>query len=147
MNRIMSFCRHWHQESKRVKLADWASLLLRIWLGAAMITLHGWAKFQKLLTDPSGFPDPLGIGVVLSLSLAVWAELFCSALLIVGLATRLALTQLMATMSVAFFLVHGAALSGEMSGELAFIYLATFTGLLILGPGRISIDHLLLRTK
>ncbi len=147
MNAIIRFCRYWHQEAMRLKLADNASLLLRLWLGLSMITLHGWGKLSKLMTDPTGFPDPLGVGVVLSLGLAAWAEFICSLLIIIGFATRLALTQLMATMMVAFFFVHGAALLGPMSGEMAFIYLGAYTGLLILGPGRISLDHLMLKKK
>lgn len=145
MNAYIRMCKYWHHESRRIKLADAAALMLRLWLGISMISLHGWGKFQKLLADPSGFPDPLGLGVAISLGLAVWAEFFCSALIIVGFATRPALTQLMATMLVAFFFVHGAALSGPMSGEMAFTYLGGFTGLFILGPGRLSIDHMLLR--
>lgn len=147
MKKILRFCRNWHQEARRLKLADSASLFLRMFLGLTMIVLHGWGKFQKMLADPSGFPDPLGIGVALSLGLAVWAEFFCSLLILVGFATRLALTQLMATMAVAFFLVHGAALSGPASGELAFAYLGAFLGLFILGPGRLSLDHLMLRKR
>ncbi len=112
-----------------------------------MLALHGLGKFQKLLSDPAGFPDPLGIGVALSLGLAAWAEFFCSLLILVGFATRLALTQLMATMLVAFALVHGFALSGPGNGELAFVYLGCSVGLFILGPGRLSIDHLMLRKK
>lgn len=147
MKAVLRFSRYWHQEARRLKLADTAALFLRLWLGGSMLTLHGWGKFQRLLNDPSGFPDPLGIGVALSLGLAAWAEFFCSLLVVVGFATRLALTQLMATMLVAYVLVHGFALSGPGSGELAFVYLGLSVGLFILGPGRISLDHLLLTKK
>jgi putative oxidoreductase len=145
MNAAQRFCKYWHHESQRLKLADAASLLLRLWLGISILSLHGWGKLQKLLSDPTGFPDPLGLGVAISLGLAVWAEFFCSMLIIAGFATRPALTQLMATMLVAFFFVHGAALSGPMSGEMAFTYLGGFTALFLLGPGRLSIDHMLIK--
>jgi len=145
MKAYIRFCKYWHHESQRIKLADTASLLLRLWLGISILSLHGWGKFQKLLSDPTGFPDPLGLGVAISLGLAVWAEFTCSILIVVGFATRPALTQLMATMLVAFFFVHKAALSGPMSGEMAFIYLGGFIGLFVLGPGRLSIDHILLK--
>jgi putative oxidoreductase len=79
----------------------------------------------------------------LSLGLAVFAEVLCAGLLVVGLLTRFAALNLVVTMCVAFFVVHGAALSGESSGELAFIYLAGFVVLLVAGGGRYSVDHAL----
>ena len=45
----------------------------------------------------------------------------------------------------AFLVVHGGALTGEGSGEMAFVYMAGFVALLIAGPGRHSLDHLVLR--
>jgi putative oxidoreductase len=61
------------------------------------------------------------------------------------LAARLAAIPLVITMAVAFFAVHGGALTGEGNGEMAFIYMAGFVALLIAGPGRYSFDHLILR--
>jgi putative oxidoreductase len=40
-------------------------------------------------------------------------------------------------------MVHKTALSGEHSGELAFIYLAGYVVLLIAGGGKISVDQAL----
>jgi putative oxidoreductase len=83
----------------------------------------------------------LGVGHVSSLSLAIFAEFLCSLLLVLGLFTRFAALVLSSTMAVAFFMVHRTALSGEHSGELAFIYLAGFLAILIAGPGKFSIDQ------
>ncbi|MDX2227498.1 MAG: DoxX family protein [Verrucomicrobiae bacterium] len=126
--------------------ADAGLLLLRLWLGLSMLLLHGVGKMQKLLAGGEiKFADPLGIGIRNSLMLAVFAETLCAAALIVGLATRLALTQLIATMAVAFFIVHKMQLAmGPGSGELAFIYLGGFLTLLVAGPGRFSLDFLVL---
>ena len=43
-------------------------------------------------------------------------------------------------MSVAFFVVHKAALAGPNNGELAFVYLGGFVTLIIAGAGRFSFD-------
>jgi putative oxidoreductase len=120
-------------------------LVLRVWLGLSMLLLHGWGKWQKSAELAGGFPDPFGIGSAPSLYLAIFAEVVCSVLLLLGLATRLALVPLVITMLVAFFLVHGGALSGESSGEMAFIYLGGYVALLLTGPGRFSVDALFLR--
>jgi putative oxidoreductase len=65
--------------------------------------------------------------------------------LIAGLVTRFGALVLTINMSVAFFMAHKAALSGEHSGELAFIYLAAYVTLLFAGAGRISLDKIIFR--
>ncbi len=117
-----------------------ALLLLRLWLGASMFLLHGLTKLKTFSELSGKFPDPLGIGHQASLGLAVFGEVGCSILLILGLFTRLAALGMITTMSVAFFLVHNAALTGEKNGELAFIYLAGYMVLLVAGGGVFSLD-------
>lgn len=120
---------------------DAALLLLRVWLGLSMLALHGWGKLNGLFSGNSRFPDVLGIGSTPALALAVLAEVAGSVLLILGLWTRLASLLLVVTMAVAFFIAHGAKLSGQGNGELAFIYLAGFLVLLLTGAGKFSIDR------
>ncbi len=120
--------------------ADVALLLLRVWLGLSMLVLHGWGKFMKLLGGDLSFGDPLGLGAVPSFLLVVFAEVFCSVLLVLGACTRLAAFALAFTMGVAFFMVHKMQLTGEKNGELAFVFLAGYLVLLIAGAGRHSMD-------
>ena len=117
-----------------------ALLMMRVWFGVAMLANHGFGKLKGFGEMSANFPDPLGVGHAMSLALAVFAEFFCSLLLVTGLLTRFAAFVLAVNMAVAFFLVHKGALSGEHSGELAFIYLAGYAGLLMAGPGRFSAD-------
>jgi len=117
-----------------------ALLLLRLWLGLSMLLLHGLTKLKTFSELSGKFPDPLGIGHQASLALAVFAEVGCSALIVLGLFTRLASLSLIINMCVAFFLVHNATLTGEKNGELAFIYLAGYVVLLVAGGGVFSID-------
>jgi len=105
-----------------------------------MLIQHGAGKLTAFETMASGFPDPLGLGHITSYVLVVGAEFFASVLLMAGLLTRFAALMLAVNMSVAFFVVHKSALTGEHSGELAFIYLAGFATLLLAGSGRISLD-------
>lgn len=82
--------------------------------------------------------DFMGLGSTLSLGLAVFAEFFCSLLLITGLFTRLAVLPLIITMLV-IMKQHEWTLIGTHESVIFF-----FTGymlILILGPGRYSLDH------
>ncbi len=115
-------------------------LISRIAIGAIMLT-HGLPKFQKLIAGNVQFADPFGIGPTASLALATFAEAGCSILLILGLATRFATIPLIITMLVAIFYAHAADPFGKK--ELAVIFLILFTGFLILGGGKYSIDNLI----
>ena len=115
-------------------------LVLRLLLGVTIFLNHGWGKLTQFGSLSATFPDPLGIGHTPSLVLAIFAEVICGMLLAVGLVTRLAALNLVVMMSVAFFLVHGAILTGPKSGELALIHLAGFSALLFSGGGRFSLD-------
>lgn len=119
--------------------ADLALLFLRVALGLSMLLLRGWGKLTHLSNGAEEFPDPLGIGKVATLVLALLAEIFCSVLLIGGILTRFAAAVLLITMGVAFFQVH----QGDFSmpgAELAALYGFGFATLLISGGGRFSAD-------
>ncbi len=119
-------------------------LLLRVSVGGMMLVAHGWGKLTSYGVLSTKFPDPLGLGSTqLSLTLAVGAEVFCSILVIVGLATRFAAVPLVITMAVAAFIVH--ADDPWQKKEFALIYLLPFLSLVFTGAGRYSLDALLRR--
>ena len=120
--------------------SDFGLLVLRFWLGFYMLVLHGWGKLMSFSEKAAQFPDPLGIGSTWSLSLATFAEVACSALLIVGFLTRFAALNLAITMGVAFFIQHQKVLVGQGSGELAFLYLAGYVTLFFSGGGRFAFE-------
>lgn len=117
-----------------------AILLLRVALGTQMLIGHGWPKLMTFSEKAATFPDPLGVGHMTSMALAVFGEVVCSVLLILGAFTRLAALGGAVTMSVAFFLVHGGKLSGANSGEMAFLYLVGFVAVFLTGPGLFALD-------
>lgn len=121
--------------------ADLGLLLLRLTLGFSMLLLHGWAKFQNFNAIAPKFMSLFGVvPSPVSLGLAIFAEVVCSVLLIVGLFTRFAALSLAFTMAVAFFVQHKAALTGPGSGELAMIYMAGYVALVFAGGGRYAAD-------
>lgn len=119
---------------------DLALLLLRVWLGGSLLWLHGLGKIPRLMADEVRFASVAGLSPTVSLALAVVGEVIAPVLLIVGLGARWAALLSAATMLGAFVVGHGMALSGERSGELAFIFLAGFVALFLAGPGRFSLD-------
>ncbi|MFN7141458.1 MAG: DoxX family protein [Limisphaerales bacterium] len=119
---------------------DFGLLVLRVWIGASMLILHGWGKLTDFGGMSEKFLNLFGMGTKVSLGLAIFGEVVCSALLILGLFSRFAALCLIITMLVAFAIAHNAILRGPGSGEMAFIYLSTYVLLFITGPGRFSID-------
>ena len=120
---------------------DIALVVARIGIAALMLT-HGIPKLVMLFSGaPVQFPEVLGMGAEFSLALAVFAEVFCSILLLAGFATRLAVIPLAITMLAAVFLVHAAdPLSVK---EPALHYLLVYIVLLLSGSGKYSIDYVL----
>ena len=120
--------------------ASLALLVLRVWFAVPQLTLHGWSKLTGYAERSQRFADPFGIGSPASLALVVFAEVFCSVLLILGFCTRLAALVCGIAMATAFFFAHGARFTGQGNGELAFMFLGAFVTLLLAGGGRYSID-------
>jgi len=118
-------------------------LFVRIAVAAMMLT-HGWPKLLKLLEGGDiTFGDPIGLGPVFTLVLAVGAEFFCSIFIAVGLGTRLASIPLIITMFVAAFISHGP--DPFRQKEMALLYLVLYAILLVVGSRKYSIDYLLTR--
>jgi putative oxidoreductase len=118
-----------------------ALLVLRIVIGCFML-VHGLPKLQTLVAGRQiQFADPIGIGQVPSLILAIFAEVFCSVFVIFGCATRLAVIPLITTMIVAVFIIHVP--DGFQKQELPAHYLLVYFFLFLSGSGKYSIDYIL----
>ncbi|WP_192348608.1 DoxX family protein [Algoriphagus sp. Y33] len=132
----------WTTSEKSISLS---LLILRIGVSFSMIYLHGYQRLINFSHISTEFADPLGVGVVASLSLVVFAEFFCSLFLITGLFTRWSCIPLIITMIVATWVINAG--KGFIFQEKSFIYLITYVSLLISGGGYFSIDYLLLGRK
>jgi putative oxidoreductase len=105
---------------------------------AAMLMTHGWSKVLRIAGGNFEFADPIGIGPAASLILAAAAEFLCSLAVLVGFKARLAAIPPLATMLVAGFIQHANDPFGRK--ELAFLYAVSFAAVVLLGPGRFSVD-------
>lgn len=125
-------------DATRHRLHDLGLLLLRVCAGVTMIGAHGWPKLLRFSELSGSFPDPIGVGSTVSLTLALFAEVVCSAAIVVGLFTRLAAIPAAFTMIVAAFVIH--ADDPWNKKELALAYLVVFATLALTGAGRHSLD-------
>lgn len=125
---------------------DLSLLLLRLVFGGFMILNHGWGKMMKFFADdPIKFADPIGMGMEASLGLAVFAEVICAFLLVIGLFTRWSAVPALITMLVAAFVIHGA--DSFKDKESALLFGVVYLVLMLVGAGRYSVDGWLAQRK
>jgi len=142
--------RHWNF------LTDLGLLAIRGMVGWVMF-FHGAQKMWGWFTE-SGEPGLPGLQNKLaemeipfpeiSGYLAGGAEFFGGCLLMAGLLTRLISIPVAFTMGVAAFTVHAGKFSLQVGGmEYPLTLMVVSIGILLTGPGRISLDALLFRRK
>ncbi len=120
-------------------MTNFGLLFLRLSAAGLMLGGHGWGKLIGYSEYSDKFPDPLGIGPGASMAAAIFAEVFCSILVILGIGTRLAVIPLVFTMLVAVLLVH--ADDPFQKKEFAMVYAIPFVTLFFTGGGRFVLGH------
>lgn len=123
---------------------EWMLLLMRAAFGGMMLYNHGIDKAKKLFSGAEiEFYNWLGLGAKLSLSLAVFAEVICASLLMLGLLTRIVTIPLIITMLVAILFVHFG--DPVQKIELAVLYLVGYLAILVMGGGKYALDQALVK--
>ena len=134
---------------RRDRLTDIGLLVLRVGFGIGFLWFHGWAKL-------TGGPEQWeAVGAALARYgitflpvfwgfMASIAESVCGVLIAIGFLTRYASSLLAITMLVAFM---GHVLSGQGSPAHAFKNMAVAAGLVLIYPGRYSVDAWLASRK
>lgn len=117
-----------------------ALLILRVGTGVLMMN-HGYDKLVHFKEYAANFMNFLGLGGTVSLALVVFAEFFCSIFLILGLFTRFAAIPLIIDVAVAVVKGHDMKIFTE--GEHAAIFFLVYVVILLVGPGRISVDGMI----
>jgi|SRR6476661_5485943 len=115
-------------------------LIMRVGIGV-LLASHGFDKITHFDTMRPHFINFMGLGQTVSLCLAIFAELFCSIFLILGLFTRLACIPILILMSVILLKVTHGDIFGN--GQLAALFFAATLTLLFCGPGEISMDRMI----
>lgn len=124
------------------RAADFWLLALRMLTSWFMIYGHGLPKWSRFTSGAEiQFADPFGLGPSASMLLAIFAEIGCSVLIIIGLGTRWVVVPLIITMLVAAFYANAGQPFGKK--ELALVYLLLYGTLFVFGSGKYSLDHLI----
>lgn len=126
--------------------SDLGPLLLRVGVGV-VFAWHGWQKFDGGVGNFAGFLESLNVPAPEVVAwLQVIAEGVGGLLLILGLFTRFVTLPLIAIMIGAIWLVKvdvGFIVPNAAGAELDTALLAGLLGLLLIGPGRLSLDAML----
>tara|TARA_R110000764_G_scaffold92899_3_gene176459 strand:+ start:2971 stop:3393 length:423 start_codon:yes stop_codon:yes gene_type:complete len=117
-----------------------ALFILRVSV-AVMMLEHGIPKLQMLIYGDIQFPSVIGMNPSISLAMAVFAEVLCSLLLLIGLFTRVAVIPLIITMLAAVFIIHRGDPFAKQ--ELGIHYLIVYIALFMLGGGKYSFDAIM----
>lgn len=125
---------------------DVAVLVLRVVAGLAM-AYHGWQKLDGGVSNFAGFVRSENIPLP---ALTAWVvtllELVGGVLVAIGLLTRFWAALLAVEMVLTTLVVKNAAglvapQGGGAGFEVDLLYAAAFAALVLLGPGRLSVDH------
>src|SRR5690606_33568072 len=117
-----------------------ALLFMRIVFGALMMN-HGYGKLIAFSKTASNMPNLFGLSGTIIAALVIFAEFFCALFVLLGLFTRYACIPIIITMWNALFVAHNGAFFGK--GEMAALYLAAYFSIMLVGPGKISIDSMI----
>jgi putative oxidoreductase len=117
-----------------------ALLVLRL-VAAGIMLKHGYGKLSNFDETAAHMVTIFGLSAKVCTVLVIFSEFFCSILLILGLFTRLACIPLIITMLVAVIKAHHSDFID--AGETATLYLACYTAILLVGPGKISVDGMI----
>ncbi len=124
---------------------DTALLLLRVITGTVLIH-HGYEKLANIENFAEAFVKPLHLPFPIFFSyVAACSEIGGSWLLIIGLATRFGALAIVGTISVAIY--HALVTTGFNIYllELLLLYFASASCVALSGPGKFSIDEVIIR--
>ena len=128
---------------------DVGLLIIRVVIAGTLVLKHGVEKafdFHTMATNTTlPFPDPIHIGVVPSLVIAMLSDFVCGILVVLGLGTRWAAAFAFVNIMVAYATVHHFSFWGPRAdhGEIIVLMLGGLAGFVFTGPGRYSLDYLI----
>jgi putative oxidoreductase len=120
------------------RVQDLGLLFLRVSASLFLLWVHGLPKLLNYSAQLQVIEDPFHLGANLTLMLAIFAEVLCPLLIIVGLLVRMACLPILSVLLVAMVVVHPQWSIEE--GQFGWLLLILFTSIFIAGPGRLALN-------
>lgn len=117
---------------------DLGLLFLRVSGGLFLLWVHGLPKLLNYSAQLQNIEDPFHLGANATLMLAIFAEVLCPLLIIVGVLVRLACLPILCVLLIALLIVHPQWSIEE--GQFGWLLLILFTSIFIAGPGRLALN-------
>ncbi len=120
---------------------DWGMLLLRVAVSLEIAIVHGFKKIGVGVSQAENIPNPLHLPDAFNNVFAIAANIVFPFFVLIGLFTRLATLPTLAVTLTGYFVVHWN--DSLLEKDTPFIYSLIFLVILMLGPGKYSIDNAL----
>lgn len=114
-----------------------AMFIVRVGLGILLLH-HGYQKITHFENTVKNTPPLPLLNGEMRAGLIIFSEFFCSIFVILGLFTRLACIPILIGFGIILFKVHH--LDFLNTGQLASVFTLGFIAVLLIGPGKGSID-------
>jgi putative oxidoreductase len=116
-------------------------LIFRVAASVELIIAHGLKKIGVGVEKAEMIPNPLHLPEGLNSVFAIGGNLFFPLLIIIGFLTRVAILPILAITLTGYFLVHWQ--DPVLVKDTPYIYSIIYLLLLVLGPGKYSVDYLI----
>ena len=122
---------------------DLGLLFLRVGSSVIVLIVHGLPKARHYRAEAARIEDPFHFGRKLTMAFAIFAEVVCPLLVIVGIATRFAALPIMVVTLIALLRVHPEWTIDQ--AQFAWMLLVLFGTIAIAGAGAYSLAALVSR--
>jgi putative oxidoreductase len=123
----------------RISPGDAALLFLRVASSILVLIVHGLPKAWHYTAQIAAIEDPFHLGKAVSLWFALFGEVVCPLLIILGIATRVAALPVLIITVIALLFVHPEWRIEQ--AQFAWMLLILFGTIVIGGAGRIRLDR------
>lgn len=141
---IKNFIKTFYIRTTGYSYTNLGRLFLRLFVGIMLVqfAVRQIATFHAVAPT---FPDVIGMGSEASLVVMICIETICSIFIMFGFLTRLMTIPPFVAMIIAeYHLLHGSSphmLTWQSQGYLPIMFLGIYFFILLVGPGKISVDY------
>jgi putative oxidoreductase len=118
---------------------NWTMLLFRIIVSLELMMVHGFKKIGIGVSAAEQIPNPLHLPETINNVFAISANILFPFFVIIGFCTRVSTLPTLAVTLTGYFILHWN--DAALVRDTPFMYSIVFLLILIIGPGKYSIDN------